>query len=313
MRDTILEVKNVSKIFSPFFSSPVTAVSNFSCAIKRGEIVGLLGLNGAGKTTLIQMLLGTLLPTSGSIRYFGLNLDTHRSEILEKVGFSASYSNLPLSMRVFEALNFCSYLYSLENRKQAIFGVVKQFNLTDLLSKRINQLSSGQLARVNLAKAFLNNPALLFLDEPTNYLDPQAAKLIRSFILKKNKTSRLTVLIASHNMQEVFDLCDRVILMHNGKEILTGKPETIMQKHFKNKITFTGVKVTEALTKAIKNLDPNFHLTSTTLTIEVLEKEIGATIQLLSHHGLRYKNIHLDVPTLEQVFNPSFIAQYENN
>ena len=310
MLQTVLTVRQLSKTFTPFFSAPTTAVSDFSCSIKRGEIVGLLGVNGAGKTTLMQMLLGTLLPTAGTIHYFGQDFAQHRSEILERVGFSASYSNLPWSMKVRQSLTFCAYLYAIPDRSAALARIVKEFSLQDLLDQRINELSSGQLARLNLAKAFLNSPQLLFLDEPTNYLDPQAAQMIRDYILKKRRTDKLTVLLASHNMQEVFSLCDRVIVLHKGKQILTGKPQDIVAEHFNYQLVLWGVADTPKNQQILSMLSQPFRFKKQLLLVTLPEKVIGTYLQQLTTNGLRYDTIQIKPPSLEAVFDPKFIDHY---
>lgn len=311
MSEAIVKVQQLTKTFTPLFSPPVTAVDNFSCTIKKGEVVGLLGVNGAGKTTLLQMLLGTLLPTSGEIRYFGQDLSTHRAEILERIGFSASYSNLPWNMRVRDALLFCTHLYDLPDRTQSLLSVVKQFNLSELLEKRISQLSSGQLARANFAKAFLNQPDLLFLDEPTNYLDPQAAYLIRSYILEQQRKRNLTVLVASHNMQEIFDLCDKVILMHHGKKILIDKPQAIIARYFKHQVSFSRVKASVQNKAILTATKFPFEFKHNEVTVSLTEGEIGALVRQVTLAGLEYENLVITKPSLEAVFTTDFIAQHE--
>jgi ABC-2 type transport system ATP-binding protein len=313
MLEAVVEVRGLTKVFTPFFSPSITAVADFSCTIRTGEIVGLLGVNGAGKTTLLQMLLGTLLPTTGEVRYFGQDLATHRSEILERIGFAASYSNLPWSMKVVETLEFCSYLYTLPNRHQAVADVVAQFDLTELLEKRINQLSSGQLARVSLAKAFLNQPELLFLDEPTNYLDPQAIHMIHSYILQLQQKRKLTVLLASHNMQEVFDLCDRIILMHQGKMILTGKPGEIIARYFNHQVTFTQVSASAKNRAILAQSGVHGSFKNRQATVALAEKNIGTVIRQVTQAGLEYQNIVITKPSLEAVFTPEFINRHAHS
>src|SRR3990167_4051778 len=155
----ILTVDNLTKKFKDFL-----AVDDVSFELKEGEILGLLGPNGAGKTTTIQMLLGALTPTSGTVSYFGKDLAKHRTEILEKVNFSSTYTNLPWLLTAKENLTYTSYLYDIPNRKQKVEEMIKQFRLEDLQNKVLNDYSAGQLTRVNLAKAFINKPQVLLLD-----------------------------------------------------------------------------------------------------------------------------------------------------
>src|SRR5579872_210701 len=189
----ILEVKNLTKKFNDF-----VAVDNISLTLKEGEILGFLGPNGAGKTTTIQMLLGVLTPTSGDIFYFGKNLKLNREEILDSLNFSSTYTHLPWRLTVWENLLYTSFLYSIPDRKKRVMEVTEIFKLEQLLKRSMAQLSAGQKTRVNLAKAFLNKPKVLLLDEPTASLDPDIAQYIREFILAKRKESAVSIIITSH-------------------------------------------------------------------------------------------------------------------
>ena len=187
----ILAVSNLTKKFKEFI-----AVDNVSFDLKQGEILGLLGPNGAGKTTTIQMLLGILTPTSGSVSYFGKDLKKHREEILEKVNFSSTYTTLPWLLTVKECLHFLSYLYQISDRKKRISEIIEIFKLEELLNEKIQTLSSGQLTRVNLAKALINSPRVLLLDEPTASLDPDTAAYIRDFLQLSVAQARVQRLVA---------------------------------------------------------------------------------------------------------------------
>src|SRR5258708_34494392 len=154
----VLEANSLIKKFGEFI-----AVDNISISLQEGEILGLLGPNGAGKTTIIQMLLGILTPTSGEVSYFGKKLKIHHEEIMEKVNFSSTYTNLPWALSVKENLTFISYLYDINNRAQKLDQVTQMFNLEELIDLKMSDLSAGQLTRVNLAKAFINDPKVLLL------------------------------------------------------------------------------------------------------------------------------------------------------
>jgi ABC-2 type transport system ATP-binding protein len=167
MSNTIVAL-NLTKSFKD-----ITAVNDVSITLAYGEILGLLGPNGAGKTTTFQMLLGILTPTSGSIQYFGKDLFAHRSEILERINFSSTYTNLPWNLRVSDNLAFLSRLYVMPDRKKRLSEVISTFRLEPLLDKPVVALSAGELTRLNLAKAFMNDPEIVLLDEPTASLDPQ--------------------------------------------------------------------------------------------------------------------------------------------
>lgn len=219
MQDIILEVKNLTKRFGEF-----TAVNNISFSLKQGEILGLLGPNGAGKTTTIQMLLGVMEPTEGDVAYFNKPFKKNREEILEYLNFSSTYTNLPWILTVKENLTFVSYLYDIKNRKERLDKITKMFHIEELLSKKMQDLSAGQLTRVNLAKAFINLPKILLLDEPTASLDPDIANYVRKLLKEQREKFGISIIITSHNMSEVENLCDRVIFINNGKIIADNTP-----------------------------------------------------------------------------------------
>ncbi len=221
----IVEVRNLTKRFGDF-----TAVDGISFDIKPGEILGLLGPNGAGKTTTIQMLLGLVTPTSGSIRMFGLDLATHCEEILQQVNFSSTYISMPYSLTVEENLRVVARLYGLSNVQQRIDDVVKKLEMEDLRHKLTRKLSSGQMTRLTLAKAFLTEPKVLFLDEPTASLDPDIAHKIRHLLKEERKSSGLSMLYTSHNMREMEEMSDRIIFLQRGKIVAEGTAKEIVKR-----------------------------------------------------------------------------------
>jgi ABC-2 type transport system ATP-binding protein len=219
---SIVTVRNLSKRFND-----VVAVDDVSFELGVGEILGLLGPNGAGKTTTFQMLLGVLIPTSGSVSYFGRDLSAHRSEILERINFSSAYTNLPWNLKLSDNLAFLSRLYKISDRKRRVAEIIETFRLAPLLSSSVISLSAGELTRLNLAKAFLNDPEVVLLDEPTASLDPESAVMIREFILQRRKEQGLTVLFTSHNMAEIETVCDRVIFIHKGHIMADDTPSNL--------------------------------------------------------------------------------------
>jgi len=220
----LLEVANLNKTFGEF-----RAVDNVSFAIERGEIVGMLGPNGAGKTTTIHMILGLITPTSGRISIFGNSMATHRGEILEQMNFTSPYVAFPFRLTVRENLMVFARIYNLKKPRARIDELMERFGITRLRDKAIARLSSGENTRVGLCKAFMNEPRLLLLDEPTAYLDPEAAWQVKNALLEAQREKGTTILYTSHNMEEVERMCKRIIFLHHGKVIAAGSPIAITQ------------------------------------------------------------------------------------
>ena len=211
----------------------LAAVEGISFEVAHNEIVGLLGPNGAGKTTTINMILGVLEPTSGSIRIEGLDLSTHRSEALERTNFAAVYATLPGNLTVYQNLRVFGLLYGVKKLTSRIHTLIDQFDLRRLENVKRGLLSSGEQTRVSLAKAMLNQPALLLLDEPTASLDPATAREVRAQIRALAQQGVSGVLWTSHNMYEVEDVCDRVLFLSHGKILLEGDPKALPGEHGK--------------------------------------------------------------------------------
>lgn len=225
METSIVEVKNLTKRFGEF-----TAVDNLSFEIKEGEILGFLGPNGAGKTTTINMLLGLVKPTLGQIKIFNLDLETHRQEIMQKVSFASAYSALQGRLTIYENLFVYSLLYSLDDKKKKILGVLEDTDIFDLKDQKFGSLSSGQKTRVILAKALLPRPRLILLDEPTASLDPDIAEKVQDLILRIVDKHKVSVLYTSHNMLEVHKMCNRIIFLLEGKIVKQAKPGDLVKE-----------------------------------------------------------------------------------
>ncbi len=226
MSHASLHIKNLTKSFGE-----TTAVDRLTLSIKPGEILGLLGANGAGKSTTMQMMLGLIKPTSGRIEVFGLDLEKHRIEILKRMNFSSTYANLPSNLTVAQNLKVFAGLYSIKKPKEIIEEMMAVFEISHLAKRVTGQLSSGESTRLNLCKAFLNNPELLLLDEPTASLDPDIADKVRTMINRLRYEKNLSILYTSHNMRDIETICDRIIFLHKGKIIIEGTREEIAQ-HF---------------------------------------------------------------------------------
>ena len=221
-----IEVINLSKSYDSKI-----AVKNINFKIKENEIVGLLGPNGCGKTTTIAMILGLLKPSTGSVLINGMNIEDHRISLLHKMNFISPYIELPKKLTVKQNLIVYGKLYSVKNLNHRIEYLANELRLENLLKKVTGELSSGQKNRVSLAKALINNPTVLLLDEPTASLDPETGDFIRTFLENYKKENRISVLLASHNMDEVKRLCDSVLMMKDGLIVDSGTPDHLIRKH----------------------------------------------------------------------------------
>ena len=209
----------------------ILAVNNISFKIGKGKIIGLLGPNGCGKSTTIGMMLGLIKPSSGTVIINGQNIEHNRTDLLEKMNFISPYVELPKKLTVEENLKVYGRLYGVKNLKDKISDLMEKLNLLDFKSRKTGELSSGQKNRVSLAKALINDPEILFLDEPTASLDPDVGDYIRGFIEDYASNKGATILLASHNMNEVERLCYEVLMMKNGEIIDKGKCDDLINKH----------------------------------------------------------------------------------
>ena len=225
MADPVLKVSNLTKRFGEF-----TAVNGVSFEIKPGEILGLLGPNGAGKTTTIQMLLGVVTPTAGSIHMFGLDLSTCREAILQQVNFSSTYISMPQALTVEENLQVVARLYGMSDVAKRVNAIVEKLVMEEFRGKVTRKLSSGQMTRLTLAKALLTEPRILFLDEPTASLDPDVAQKIRALLKEAQQATGLSILYTSHNMREMEEMSDRIIFLQRGRIVAEGTAQEIVAR-----------------------------------------------------------------------------------
>jgi ABC-2 type transport system ATP-binding protein len=209
----------------------LVAVEDVSFSVAYGEVVGLLGPNGAGKTTTISMILGVLEPSSGSVQIAGFDVARQRQRALAAANFAAVYATLPGNLTVYQNLRVFGLIYAVPDLKARLEALLSQLDLQTLRDKRAGLLSSGEQTRLALAKALLNRPRLLLLDEPTASLDPAAAEMVRGQIRAMVAESGCGILWTSHNMHEVEEVCDRVLFMSRGKIILQGDPHTLPSEH----------------------------------------------------------------------------------
>ena len=221
-----IEVINLSKSYKL-----KKAVKNINFKINENEIVGLLGPNGCGKTTTIAMILGLLKPSSGQVLINGMDIEDHRISLLHKMNFISPYIELPKKLTVKQNLIVYGKLYSVKNLNERINFLANKLRLENFLNNVTGELSSGQKNRVSLAKALINDPTVLLLDEPTASLDPETGDFVRTFLESYKKEKKISVLLASHNMSEVKRLCNSVLMMKNGTIIDSGTPEELIKKH----------------------------------------------------------------------------------
>lgn len=297
----VLEVKNLTKKFGPPIGG-FTAVDNISFDLKEGEILGLLGPNGAGKTTTIDMLLGLTKPTTGEIKMFDLPFEKNREQILKKMNFSAAYVNLPWRLKVWENLYTFARLYEVDDYKVKVDRLMEELKIKEYRNYLTEALSSGQLTRLYLCKAFVNEPKLLLLDEPTAFLDPDFADLTRKLILKRVDRLKTSVLFTSHNMTEVTEICDRVIFLNHGKIVAEDTPSGLARKikSCRVKLLFPGDR--KKIELLLANYKYNFQWEDKELHVEVKEENVGQLLGRFSLARLKYSQITIEKPTLEDFF-----------
>jgi ABC-2 type transport system ATP-binding protein len=224
--ETVLKVSSLAKQYGSF-----VAVDKIDFSIKRGEVVGLLGPNGAGKSTTIQMLLGLLTPTSGRISYFGLDFNSQRLEILSRINYLSAFNTLQGKITVEQNLRVFAAAYNVKQPIQKIGELLDYFGVSQLKKERYDDISAGQRTRVNLAKAFLNDPELVLMDEPTASLDPDIVDKVLGMIEHLKKERQLTILYTSHNMQDVERICDSVIFLAHGKIVRQAQTKDLTSLH----------------------------------------------------------------------------------
>ena len=234
-----IEIKNLTKEFKN-----TIAVNNINFNIEKNKTIGLLGPNGCGKTTSIGMILGLIKPTSGEIIIDKKNLESlKRDDILSRINFASPYIELPKKLTVRQNLEVYGRLYGIKNLNNRINEISEDLDIKSFFKRRTGELSSGQKNRVSLAKSLINKPEILLLDEPTASLDPDIGDFVRSYIQEYRSKNQVTILLASHNMDEVERLCDSIIMMKKGKIIDRGTCSEIIKKHGRNNLEETFLKL----------------------------------------------------------------------
>ena len=234
-----IEIKNLTKIYNKYL-----AVNEINFNIERNKTVGLLGPNGCGKTTTIGMMLGLVSPTKGEILIESKNINLFkRDEILKRFNFASPYVELPKKLTVKQNLEIYGRLYGITDLNKRINEISSDLDIKNFFSRKTGELSSGQKNRVSLAKSLINKPEILLLDEPTASLDPDIGDFIRSYIQEYKLKNKVTILLASHNMNEVERLCNSIIMMRAGKIIDSGTCKELIQKHGRNNLEETFLKL----------------------------------------------------------------------
>ena len=234
-----IEIKKLTKIYNNFI-----AVNKINFQIEKNKTIGLLGPNGCGKTTTIGMMLGLVTPSEGEILIENKNIKSFkRDDILKRFNFASPYVELPKKLTVKQNLEIYGRLYGIKNLDERITEISSDLDIKNFYERKTGELSSGQKNRVSLAKSLINKPEILLLDEPTASLDPDIGDFIRSYIQEYKKSNKVTILLASHNMSEVERLCDSVIMMRKGKIIDSGTCQDLIQKHGRNNLEETFLKL----------------------------------------------------------------------
>lgn len=307
---SILSVKNIFKTFQlglwPFTKLQQRHIlQDISFDIKQGEIVGLLGPNGAGKTTLIQILLGTLLPSQGVITYFGYDFSNSRIQALQKIGYANGYDRLPARLTVVENLDIVGRIYGMSSsyRAKQIDTYLKIFDIEHLKDQQTGTLSAGQATCVMLIKAFFSDPQIVLLDEPTASLDPNVAQKVRQFILEQCLQRNISILITSHNMDEVTELCDRVLVLKNGTIIANNTPEELALSISKNiKLYLTITSKIDLVMQYLQECKLVYSLQNDQCLIECNERDMSNFFAYIALHKIDYAHVSLEKPTLENYF-----------
>ncbi len=241
MAEPLLQVRNITKRFGK-----LVAVDDLNLEVRAGEVIGLLGVNGAGKTTVMNMILGLTIPNEGNITVFGRDLQKHRIEILKRTNFCTTYANLPSNLKVWQNLRVFAGLYGVKNPRDKIDELLEMLGISHLRESITGRLSAGEGTRVNLAKALLNDPELLLLDEPTASLDPDIADKVRKLVRRLQHERSPAILYTSHNMRDIEEVCDRILFLHEGRILAEGTAEEIKHR-------FEGKDLDDVFIKVARN------------------------------------------------------------
>ena len=295
---SIMNVSHLTKKFGDFI-----AVDDISFDLKEGEILGLLGPNGAGKTTTLNILLGLIIPTAGTIEYFGNNFFHHKSRCLQEINFTSAFNKLQNRITVWENLLVFGELYQVDGLKKRIDELVEYFEIQDILHKIFFDLSSGQKTRVNIVKSLLNNPKILLMDEPTASLDPDISDKLLSLIERFKKEKHISILYTSHDMHEVTRVCDEVIFLDHGKIVAKDTPLGLTKRVQSAQLRLTFDTHKDQIESYLINDKYIFQFDNDhVVVITTHEADIPKLIFDLKKLGVWITDIEVKKPTLEHVF-----------
>lgn len=299
---SVLRVHELTKCYPG--TPHIKSVDQISFDLNEGEILGFLGPNGSGKTTTIQMLLGTLIKTSGTILYFGLDFSVYPQKILQNVSFASTYLSLPHILTVSENLEVIGLLYGI-NRKESrrrFEPLLERFGIANYANQKVSDLSAGQVTRLMMVKAFFIEPKVVLLDEPTASLDPDISREVCAFLLEQRDKKGLSILFTSHKMTEVAEVCDRVIFLDRGKIIANDLPENLAKKSAFFSVHLTmGENLQKAIDLAIQCNYP-YRCVAKSIELDMEEEQIPVYLHQLSHIGAIYSTIRVEEPSLDDYF-----------
>ena len=298
----ILKVRDLVKIYPG--KPPFKAVDQISFDLKEGEILGLLGPNGAGKTTTIHMLLGTLTYSSGSISYFGTEFKKNRHDVLQHVAFASTYVNLPWMLTIDQNLEVFGRIYGLSGAeiKKRSEPLLERFGIASKRKSKVTALSAGQLTRLILVKAFLVKPKIALLDEPTASLDPDMALEVCKFIQEQRKQEGTTMLFTSHKMDEVAEVCDRVLFLQHGKIIADDIPQNLVRTVSHSRLQLVIVDGMKRLELLVQKRALIYKIENRLIEIQIEDGSIAPFLMEISKADISYSTIRIDQPNLEDYF-----------
>lgn len=294
--ENILQVKNLHKLYGSF-----EALKGISFDLKKGETLGFLGPNGAGKTTTIQILLQLITPEKGTVQIFGKDAFKNREDVLQRMNFTSAYVHMFGALSVYENLRVFALLYGIKGNKR-INELIEEFNAEDLRDKKAQTLSSGQLTRVMIIKALLNEPELLLLDEPTSSLDPDMAGRFRDILKEVREKRGISMLYTSHNMAEIEEMCDRVIFLSHGEIVADDSPQKMTKIIPDHTLSVQFSERPEDIDVFLKQRKIDAKLKNNTLNIVTADEAIPAILQDMYNADYKIKDIAIDEPDLEDVF-----------